>query len=591
MGFCHRRMEIHMAFDGITIATIVKECENNIVGGRIVKIAQPEQDELLVTIKNNGMQYRMILSASASLPLVYFTTKNKQSPLTAPNFCMLLRKHLQNARIISVTQPDFERIIRIEMEHLNELGDICTKYLVVEMMGKHSNIILINHEERIVDSIKHISGMVSSIREVLPGRDYFVPVAKEKANPLEVDCATAKRLIQEEGKPVYQGIYCSMTGISPVIAKEICARANVGADSMVTHISDQELEGVAQVLTSLMEEVKKGKFLSHIYYDGVTPMEYAGIPLTMYENQRASLYQTMSELIEVYYREKSIVTRIRQKSADLRRIVQVAMERNTKKYKLQCKQLEDTNQKEKFRIYGELLNTYGYGIPAGEGSIEVLNYYEDKMVKIPLDTTLTPIENAKKYFERYGKLKRTYEALTTLTEETGAEIQHLESISNALDIAIKEEDLVEIKEELMESGYIRRRANSKKEKVTSKPFHYKSSDGDDIYIGKNNIQNEELTFRFATGNDWWFHTKGIPGSHVIVKAAGEELSDRTFEEAASLAVYYSKGRGQEKVEVDYVQKKHVKKPAGSKLGFVVYYTNYSMIATSNIQGLELLTKD
>ncbi|MFI3200152.1 MAG: NFACT RNA binding domain-containing protein [Eubacteriales bacterium] len=575
-----------MAFDGITIATIVKECNNQIVGGRIVKIAQPEQDELLLTLKNNGMQYRLIISVNASLPLVYFTTKNKPSPLTAPNFCMLLRKHLQNGRILSVQQPDFERIIRIEIQHLNELGDVCIKYLVVEMMGKHSNIMLLNHKEVIIDSVKHISGMVSSLREVLPGRSYFVPVAQEKYNPLEMTRETFIEVIHGVEKPVYQAIYCGLTGISPIIAKECCHRANIQSDCIVSLLDQESIEKLADVVISLMEDIKKGAFISCIYYDGIQPIEYASITLTIYETNRSSSYQAISELLESYYKEKSIVTRIRQKSSDLRHVVQVAMERNKKKYTLQKKQLEDTNQKETYRIYGELLNTYGYGIDAGEKSIEVLNYYEDKKMKIPLDSQLTPIENAKKYFDKYGKLKRTHEALTTLTEETYAEILHLESISNALDIAVKEEDLVEIKEELMQSGYIRRKYHHKKEKITSKPFHYKSSDGDDIYIGKNNLQNEELTFRFATGNDWWFHTKGIPGSHVIVKVTGEELSDRTFEEAAALAAYYSKGRGQEKVEIDYTRKKNVKKPSGGKLGFVVYYTNYSMIASSNIEGLE-----
>ncbi len=223
-----------MAFDGITIATIVKECDNQIVGGRIVKIAQPEQDELLLTIKNNGMQHRLILSVNASLPLVYFTKKNKPSPLTAPNFCMLLRKHLQNGRVISVQQPNFERIIRIELEHLNELGDICTKYLVIEMMGKHSNIILINHEEIMIDSIKHISGMVSSLREVLPGRKYFIPVAQEKYNPLQITVAEFVEVIRKVEKPIYQAIYCGFTGVSPVIAREVCYRAEVSSDSVVS---------------------------------------------------------------------------------------------------------------------------------------------------------------------------------------------------------------------------------------------------------------------------------------------------------------------------------------------------------------------
>ena len=250
------------------------------------------------------------------------------------------------------------------------------------------------------------------------------------------------------------------------------------------------------------------------------------------------------------------------------------------------KQMQDTGKKDKLKIYGELLNTYGYEVEAGAKSMEALNYYTNEMITIPLDPLLTPGENAKKYFDKYGKLKRTYEALSELTKETKEEIEHLESISTALDIALQEEDLVQIKEELTQSGYIRRKGNTKKEKITSKPFHYISSDGFHIYVGKNNFQNDELTFQFAVGNDWWFHAKGIPGSHVVVKTNGEELPDRTFEEAGKLAAHYSKGKGQEKIEIDYTEKKNVKKPSGGKPGFVVYYTNYSLMIDSDIRGIQ-----
>ncbi|MBE5852205.1 MAG: fibronectin-binding domain-containing protein, partial [Lachnospiraceae bacterium] len=277
----------------------------------------------------------------------------------------------------------------------------------------------------------------------------------------------------------------------------------------------------------------------------------------------------------------------RQKSADLRRIVQTTLERTVKKYDLQCQQIKDTEKREKYKIYGELLHTYGYHAQPGAKSLEAENYYTGEMITIPLDPTLTASENAKKYFDRYGKLKRTYETLSELTTQVKAEIDHLESISTALDIAVQEADLAQIKEELILAGYIKRKGGSKREKITSKPFHYVSQDGFHIYVGKNNIQNEELTFKFATGNDWWFHAKGMPGSHVIVKTEGKELPDATFEDAARLAAYYSKGRGQEKVEIDYIQKKHVKKPSGGKPGFIVYYTNYSMMIDCDVSKIRV----
>lgn len=578
-----------MAFDGITISAIVKEMNEKITGGRIYKIAQPEKDEILLTIKNNGGQVRLIMSADASLPLLYLTDKNKTSPLTAPNFCMLLRKHLQNARIISVTQPSgLERIVKLQLEHLNELGDVCTKFLVIELMGKHSNIIFYDDNNVIIDSIKHISGMVSSVREVLPGREYFIPNTQDKEDPLTASREETARVLQQKSIPLYKALYGNFTGISPCIAHEVCYRAKVDADTPTGELTQDELAAVCDTFVSLMNHTGAGEFTPNVVYENKQPVEYAAVALTSYSDTNVRYYDSMSELIESYYAEKNVVTRIRQRSVDLRRVVQTAMERNVKKYDLQVKQLQDTEKREKYRVYGELLNAYGYGVQEGAKSLEALNYYTNEMITIPLDPMLSAGENAKKYFDKYQKLKRTYEALTTLTKETKEEIEHLASVSTALDIAQKEEDLVQIKEELIESGYIRRKGGTRRVKITSRPFHYISSDGFDIYVGKNNYQNEELTFKFATGNDWWFHAKGIPGSHVVVKTGGADMTDRAYEEAGKLAAYYSQAKGQDKVEIDYTQKKNVKKPNGSKPGFVVYYTNYSLVIDSDISGLQLV---
>lgn len=574
-----------MAFDGITIAAVVKELKDKAEGGRIYKIAQPEKDELLLTIKNNGGQTRIVMSADASLPLLYLTDKNKTSPMTAPNFCMLLRKHLQNARIISVTQPGLERIVKFELEHLNELGDICRKYLVIELMGKHSNIIFYDDNNIIIDSIKHISGMVSSVREVLPGREYFIPKTQDKKELLELSKDEYRATLKSCTLPAFKAIYNCFTGISPCIAHEILFRCNIDADMPMQDIDEDSLEDLCSELENLAYKIKNGEFIPNVVYENKVPVEYAVMRLTSYGKDDTVSYESVSELLENYYAEKNTVTRIRQRSVDLRRIVQTALERNVKKYDLQVKQLKDTEKREKYRIYGELLNAYGYGVEQGAKSMEALNYYTNEMITVPLDPMLTAGENAKKYFDKYQKLKRTFEALTKLTKETKDEIDHLASVSTALDIAVKE-DLVQIKEELIESGYIRRKGNAKREKITSRPFHYISSDGYHIYVGKNNYQNEELTFKFATGNDWWFHAKGIPGSHVVVKTNNEEIPDRTFEEAGRLAAHYSQARGQDKVEIDYTQKKNVKKPNGSKPGFVVYYTNYSLVIDSDISDLK-----
>lgn len=576
-----------MAFDGVTIANVVSELKRELVGGRLYKIAQPEEDELLLTIKQPAGQRKLLISASASLPLLYLTETNKPSPMTAPNFCMLLRKHLQNGRITDISQPGLERIVHIRIEHLDEMGDLRHKTLIIEIMGKHSNIIFCNDDNMIIDSIKRVSAAVSSLREVLPGKPYFVAGTQDKLDALTTDFDTFRQAISAKPQPVFKALYGCFSGISPVLAQELCHEAGIDGDRPAAALDDADHHTLFRAFSDMVNAIKEERFTPNIAYTSGRPVEFCALPLKMYDN--TVIFGTMSELLETYYTEKEALTRIRQKSADLRHIVQTALERNVKKYDLQLRQIQDTEKRDTYRIYGELLNTYGYGAQPGAKSLEALNYYTNENITIPLDPTLSATENAKKYFDKYNKLKRTYEALSQLTQEVKAEIDHLESVSNSLDIALREEDLAEIKEELTESGYIRRKSGSKKQKAASRPFHYISSDGFHMYVGKNNYQNDELTFKVATGNDWWFHAKKIPGSHVIVRlGSADELPDRTFEEAARLAAYYSKGRDQEKVEIDYIQKKHVKKPAGAKPGFVVYYTNYSMSIDSDISGIQVV---
>lgn len=574
-----------MAFDGIVVANLVHEFRNKLLGGRISKIAQPETDELLLTIKTSDGQQRLLISADASLPLIYLTDTNKPAPMTAPNFCMLLRKHIGGGRIVDIRQPKLERIIRFTVEHLDELGDLCRKELIVEIMGKHSNIIFCTEEEKIIDSIKHVSAQMSSVREVLPGRKYFIPDTMHKADPLTVAADTFRNLLTEKPMPVAKAIYTSFTGISPVTAEEICALTGLDSSVPAKEYSEDILFHLYTQFEIYLSAIKEGRFTPAIYYDGREPKEFSSLTMTHFSHYECREFSSISDVLGTFYSTRSLLTRIRQKSADLRHIIQTALERNRKKYDLQLRQLKDTENREKFRIYGELINTYGYNVEEGAKKMEALNYYTNEMITIPLDPTKTPQENAQRYFARYNKQKRTFEALSELIKETLEDITYLESVQNSLDIALTEEDLAQIREELTSAGYIRRRFTKKKIKIKNEPLHYISSDGYHIYVGKNNLQNEELTFHFASGNDWWFHAKQAPGSHVIVKSNGDELPDRTFEEAGRLAAYYSSMRGSDKVEIDYVQKKHVKKPNGSKPGFVVYYTNYSLVIDSDISGL------
>ena len=583
-----------MALDGISIHALVHEFNETFLNGKINKISQPEKEELLITINTINGNKRLLISANASLPFMYITDENKTAPAQAPGFCMLLRKHIGAGRIIEISQMGMERAIRFKIQHLNEMGDITFKFLYIEIMGKHSNIIFCNEDNMILDSIKHIPSSVSSVREVLPGRDYFIPTQEGKTNPLDATEDTFKNIVLKRSESVFKALMSSYIGISPTIANEICYRAGIDSDASCASLFDEHKNKLWSSFSSLMNDVRDEKYSYNIILDGVSgkPVEYAPITLTMYQDMESKEYETMSKVLIEFYAKRNQYTNIRQKSADLRKIITNHIERASKKLDLQLKQQKDTEKRDKYKIYGEMLHTYGYEAKPNDKSITVINYYDNKELTIPLDPDLSATENAKKYFDKYAKLKRTAEALSIYIDQSRQELELLQSIEASLNIAENEADLSEIRRELSDHGFIKKHSGNKKEKIKkSKPLHFVDDNGFDIYVGKNNYQNDELTFKFATGNDWWFHTKKIHGSHVIVKTNGKELPDSTYEYAAELAAYYSSGRDSQKVEIDYLQKKNVKKPASAVAGFVVYYTNYSLMATPTLEHVKLISQE
>lgn len=583
-----------MALDGISIHALVYEFNQNLLNGKINKISQPEREELLITINTQNGNKRLLISANASLPFMYLTADNKPAPAQAPGFCMLLRKHIAAGRIIEISQMGLERAVRFKIQHLNEMGDITFKYLYVEIMGKHSNIIFCNEDNMILDSIKHIPSSISSVREVLPGRDYFIPAQEGKINPLEATEDYFKTKVLKKSESVFKAIMSSFIGISPTIANEICYRASIDSDASNASLFDEHKDRLYKEFEKLIADVRENNYYYNIVADPSTgkPVEYAPLNLTMYEDMEIKEYPDFSSVLVEFYAKRNAYTNIRQKSSDLRKIIVNHIERASKKLDLQLKQQKDTQKREKYKIYGELLHTYGYDAKPNDKSITVINYYNNEELTIPLDPDLSASENAKKYFDKYAKLKRTAEALDTYIEQSKQELELLKSIEAALNIAENETDLADIRRELVDHGFIKKHSGGKKEKSKkSKPLHFVDDNGFDIYVGKNNYQNDELTFKFATGNDWWFHTKKIHGSHVIVKTNGKELPDSTYEYAAELAAYYSSGRDTDKVEIDYLQKKNVKKPASSVAGFVVYYTNYSMVVSPTLQHVKLVSQE
>lgn len=577
-----------MAFDGVVISNIVKDMKERLVGGRIYKIYQPEQDEINLVIKNQGTTYRLMLNASATLPLVYFLDANKLNPPTAPNFCMLLRKHIGNGRIVTVEQPGFERIIMMEIEHLDEMGDLCKKKLAIELMGKHSNIIFMEEDGRIIDSVKRIGAHISSVREVLPGYDYVLP-PNDKMNPFDVTEEYFKDTILEQSMSIEKAIYSSVTGFSKLIANELCYEAGIDGNFSTDSLADSNKDTLWNCYQSLIQRMREGNYVPVIVYRDEVPVAFSAVPLCMYEDLTIEQFDDISEVLSTYYSEKDTYSRMHQKSTDLRKVLSTAIERTAKKYDIHRKQLKDTDKREKYRIYGELLQTYGYEIQPGDKSITVINYYDNQEVTIPLDENLTPVENANKYFDKYNKLKRTYEASLNLVKESKESLDHLLSLQNSMEMATSEADLAELKEEMVLSGLVKAKAGKKTGVKTekSKPLHYISSDGFHMYVGKNNLQNDRLTFKTAGAKDLWFHAKEMPGSHVIVKLEGaEDVPDATYEEAACLAAYYSSGKTSPKVEIDYTRRGNLKKPPQANPGYVIYHTNYSMVALPDIKGIE-----
>lgn len=572
-----------MAFDGIVISNLSYELHSNLVGGRISKISMPEENELIFTIKNNAKTYRLFMSASASLPLIYLTDINKPAPKVAPAFLMLLRKYIGSAKITNIFQMGLERILCFELEHLNELGDLSRKKMYVEIMGKHSNIIFTDENNKIIDSIKRISANMSSLREVLPGREYFLPKELQKKELLNIELKEFTEILKSKEYPLSKSIYMNFAGISPLIAEEIIIRASLSSQSSCVSLSELEYTHLFHTIENLLEDINTHNFNPNIIYKGEEALEFSSIRLFSYKNESYNEvdYTSVSKMLYDYYYAREVFLLNRQKSFDLRKIVNTALERASKKYDLQEKQLQDADKKDIYRVYGDLLNTYGYSLKGGESSFTAENFYDNNNeITIPLDKNKSAKENAKKYYDKYAKLSRTTKALSEEILKTKSDIEHLQSIQTALEVSSDDESLSQIRQELVDFGYIKKHSSSKKQKITSHPYHYISSDGYDIYVGKNNYQNEELTFKVATGNDWWFHAKGIPGSHVILKSNNEEeLPDRVYEEAASLAAFYSKAKDADKVEVDYIQKKNIKKVAGAAPGFVIYHSNWSMVVT------------
>ena len=563
--------------------------------GRIDKVYQPEKDEIILGIRSMGQAYKLLLTSNASNPKFHFTQTNPSNPMTPPLFCMVMRKHLQSGKIIKIEQPDFDRILNIYVESLNELGDYSVKKLVLEIMGRHSNIILTDENNTILDCIKHIGHDTSSVREVLPGREYTLPPSQGKINTLELDNNNFNEVLENNPSFEIQSvIYKNYTGISPIAASEICYRANVNGSTPVEALTDIQKEIVFNKFAELVEDIKANRF----YPESITnekgkTIDFSPIEMTQFNGLEIKKYTSISELIESFYANRDFAYRIGQKTQDLRKLITQNIERCIRKKDIQMQTLRSIKNRDELRLKGELLTANIYSIKKGMTTVELPNYYSEnqELVAIELDSNKTPSENAQKYYKAYNKAKRTFEALKDQIKSNDEELAYLESVLTSVNNCTDEQDVKEIRRELREEGYVKKVKNQKdKSKKHSVPLHFISQDGFDIYVGKNNIQNDELTLKFARPRDIWMHTKNIPGSHVIIVANGQTIPDTTLNEGAMLSAFYSKAKNSSKVPVDYTEKKNVKKPNGSKPGFVIYETNKTAYITTSEEEIKKIRR-
>lgn len=565
-----------MPFDGSVVNSIVHELNNKLVNGKIDKIYQPEKDELLISIRCYRDNYKLLLSASSTYPRVHITEENKSNPSVPPSFCMLLRKHLLGGRIVSVRQPEFERIFEIDIDSFDELGYSTHKTLIGEIMGRHSNIIFIDKPTgKIIDSIRRVSFEISSVREILPGGVYEYPPSGDKTNPLIASMESFVEGISMKPGSIKAEKYImnSYNGISPAVARDICQKAGIDSDMDIKQCPNQLIGKLYSAFSEFREVVLKADFNPNIVYKDGKAYDFSCLYLDIYKDYERHEYDSISEAVEKFYHEKDSKDRIKQKSGDIHKIISNRLDRCYKKLEILSGELQEASDSEKYKIYGDLIMSNIYYLQRGEEKARLQNYYssEGEYIEIPMDTRRSPSANAQRYYKQYNKSKNAIEKINFQIEENRQEIMYLETQLDNLDKCTEELEIEEIRNELAEQGYTKaRRVVKNKKAKTSKPMHFISEAGFDIYVGKNNVQNDYLTLKFGINQDIWLHTKDIPGSHVIIKTNGREVDDATLEDAANLAAFYSKGRMSSKVPVDYTLKKNVKKPAGAKPGMVIY---------------------
>jgi len=592
-----------MPFDGLVLAATKKELEDKLAGGRIERVYQPDKNEIILMIHRSGFRGRLLLSADAQNARVHLTITSKENPATPPAFCMVLRKHLEGGRVTGFEQPGLERVLIIKIDAKDELGHPSPKHLICEIMGKHSNIILIDPSANIIiDGIKRYSHAVSRYREVLPGRPYLSPPPQKKLNPLSTDEEEFRHACLGSSLEVTlpELLQKSFEGLSTVTCREIVYRAGLSPDLLLDQCGDYELRALWVALHKLTVSAAESS-LEHCLITSAKgkPLDFAAIDLK--HTRLTRKHGEMNFLLDLFFSEREKSEKINKEKNVISAVIKKEITRLEKKMALYTKSWNETAEAEIFRLYGELLTANLYRLKKGMREVSLENYYNNRqIVTIPLDPYRSPAENSQAYFKKYVKARNTRSALGQRISQARDEIGYLEGVKTALDQASELSELTEIKQELIEQGYLKQpllapgAKKNKKERSIPKPFSFRSSDGFQLFVGKNNKQNDYLTLKVARENDLWLHTKDIPGAHVIIRTEGKEVPPNTLLEAAGLAAFFSKARGTKNVPVDYTQKKHISKPRGARPGMVIYEQQKTISVTPDedlVKRLNAVHKD
>ena len=555
-----------MPLDALCLTAVAAELRAAVAGGKIDKLYQPTRDEVVLYVRGQGENVRLLLSANPGHPRANLTTLNRENPEQPPMFCMLLRKHLQGARILELNQPPLERILEFRLETLDELGDRVERRLVLEAMGRHSNLILLDGEGRIMDCLRRVDSDMSARRQVLPGLFYRQPPEPDKLNPFTIEPEELRLVLENPlGKEWDKLLLDSFTGLSPLVARELAFRAG------------GEQERLAAELEKLKNNVNENGLTPYLLVREGKPVDFTVLPILQYGPEMESRPQaSFSQMLDEFYERREAADRVRQRGQDLVKAVTSARDRTARKLANQTRELEATRDRERLRELGDILTSNLHAMERGMEVLRAVDFYdpEGREVEIRLDPLLAPQQNAAKYYKDYNKAKTAEQMLTIQLEKGTRELEYLNSVLENLSLAEGERDLQEIRQELVETGYLRRgkTAAKRQKRVSGKPMEFRSSAGLRISVGKNNSQNDQLTTKLAYKSDIWLHTQKIHGSHVILWLEGGEADAQSLTEAAILAATFSQAGEGSRVPVDYTPVKYVKKPAGARPGMVVYTT-------------------